>query len=42
MINMPFDFKPLEDLPGDRITTDEFECAAYGSDLAPLPGVIFK
>ena len=37
---MPFDFKPLEDLLGDRITTDEFECLLYGRDLAPLPGVI--
>ncbi|ODS38178.1 MAG: hypothetical protein A7316_00325 [Candidatus Altiarchaeales archaeon WOR_SM1_86-2] len=37
---MNYNFKLLEDVLGNRITTDEFECALYSTDLAPLPGII--
>jgi len=37
---MKHNFKPLEDILGDRITTDELECQLYGTDLAPLPKII--
>lgn len=37
---MPFNFKHLEDMLGSRITTDDFECSMYSTDLAPLPSMI--
>lgn len=33
-------FKPLEDILENRITTDNFECELYATDLAPLPDIV--
>jgi glycolate oxidase len=37
---MDYDFKPLEEILGSRLTADRFECRLYGKDLAPLPKIV--